>query len=342
MDVTKSLTDFAEIRRIIATFPGPDPAAIAATQRRDQTLTKPPGALGRLEELAAWMAAWQGRHPPRAAHPRICVFAGNHGVAARGVSAFPQEVTKQMVANFLAGGAAVNQLSALVDADLQVYELDLDHPTADFTQSPAMDEAECCRAIAYGMTAVVDGLDILCVGEMGIANTTSGAAIAHALFGGAAEDWTGAGTGVTGSAYAAKITAVRDGVARHQAHKNDPLEILRCLGGRELAAIVGAIIAARMARTPVLLDGYTTTAAAAILWKMDPTALDHCQVGHLSAEGAHRRLCEILGKKPILDLGMRLGESSGAALAVSILKAATACHADMATFAEAAVSGKKP
>lgn len=340
--MTKSLTDFAEIRRIITALPGPDQAAIAATEARDQTLTKPPGALGRLEELAKWLAAWQGRHPPRAEHPRICVFAGNHGVAARGVSAFPQEVTKQMVANFLAGGAAVNQLSGLIDADLQVYELDLDHPTADFTQGPAMDEAECCRAIAYGMTAVVDGLDILCVGEMGIANTTSGAAIAHALFGGTAEDWTGAGTGVTGSAYAAKITAVRDGVALHHAYKNDPLEILRRLGGRELAAIVGAIIAARMARTPVLLDGYTTTAAAAILWKIDPAALDHCQVGHLSAEGAHRRLCEALGKKPILDLGMRLGETSGAALAVSVLKAATACHKGMATFAEAAVSGKKP
>jgi len=340
--VTKSLTDFAEIRRIINAFPGPDQAAITATKARDQILTKPPGALGRLEELATWLAAWQGHHLPRAEHPRICVFAGNHGVAARGVSAFPQEVTKQMVANFLAGGAAVNQLSGLIDADLQVYELDLDHPTADFTQSSAMDEAECCRAIAYGMTAVVDGLDILCVGEMGIANTTSGAALAHALFGGTAEDWTGAGTGVTGSTYATKVAAVRDGVALHHIYKNDPLEILRCLGGRELAAIVGAIIAARMARTPVLLDGYTTTAAAAILWKMDPTALDHCQVGHLSAEGAHRRLCEILGKKPILDLGMRLGETSGAALAVSVLKAATACHKGMATFAEAAVSGKKP
>lgn len=340
--MTKALTDFAEIRRIITAFPGPDHAAIMATETRDQTLTKPPGALGRLEELATWLAAWQGHHPPRAEHPRICVFAGNHGVAARGVSAFPQEVTKQMVANFLAGGAAVNQLSGLIDADLQVYELDLDHPTADFTQTPAMDEAECCRAIAYGMTAVVDGLDILCVGEMGIANTTSGAAIVHALFGGAAEDWTGAGTGVTGSAYATKIAAVRDGVALHHAYKNDPLEILRRLGGRELAAIVGAIIAARMARTPVLLDGYTTTAAAAILWKIDPTALDHCQVGHLSAEGAHRRLCEAIGKKPILDLGMRLGETSGAALAVSVLKAATACHKGMATFAEAAVSGKKP
>lgn len=340
--MTKSLTDFAEIRRIITAFPEPDQAAIAATQARDQTLTKPPGALGRLEELATWLAAWQGRHPPRAEHPRICVFAGNHGIAARGVSAFPQEVTKQMVANFLAGGAAINQLSGLIDADLQVYELDLDHPTADFTQSPAMDEAECCRAITYGMTAVVDGLDILCVGEMGIANTTSGAAIAHALFGGTAEDWTGAGTGVTGSAYATKVAAVQDGVALHHAYRSDPLEILRRLGGRELAAIVGAIIAARMARTPVLLDGYTTTAAAAVLWKIDPTALDHCQVGHLSAEGAHRRLCEVLGKRPILDLGMRLGETSGAALAVSVLKAATTCHKGMATFAEAAVSGKKP
>jgi nicotinate-nucleotide--dimethylbenzimidazole phosphoribosyltransferase len=330
---------FAEIRELLTELPGPDETAFQAAVTRDRELTKPAGSLGRLEELAFWLAAWQGRQPPRVDHPRVCVFAASHGVAARGVSAYPAEVTAQMVQNFIAGGAAVNQLTAMVDGDLRVYEMALEAPTADFTQGPAMDEETCARAMAYGMMAVEQGVDLLALGEMGIGNTTAAAAVCHALFGGDAADWTGPGTGVAGAAYAAKVAAVAAGVAANRDALADPLHVLRCLGGQELAAIAGAVLAARLARIPVLLDGYTCCAAAAVLHALDARLLDHCRIGHLSAEPAHAALADRLEQKPLLDLGMRLGEGSGAALAIGIVRAAALCHADMATFADAGVAG---
>jgi nicotinate-nucleotide--dimethylbenzimidazole phosphoribosyltransferase len=328
-----------EIRAIFRELPGPDLEAASAVATREAQLTKPPGALGRLEEITAWLATWQGRPSPRVDHPRIAVFAGNHGVAALGVSAFPADVTQQMVQNFIAGGAAVNQLCQTFDADLRVYEMALETPTRDFTVGPAMDDDEAARALAYGMMAVEPGLDVLCLGEMGIANTTSAAALCCALFGGEARDWTGPGTGVAGAALARKIEVVAAGVARH-AGGGDPLDVLARLGGFELAAITGAVIAARRARTPVLLDGFACTAAAAVLHRIDPHLLDHCLVAHVSAEPGHRRLLQAIGKTALFDFGMRLGEASGAALALGVLKSAVACHAGMATFAEAGVSGK--
>jgi len=329
-----------EMRQLLRRLPGPDLEAGSAAAAREAELTKPAGALGRLEEVTRWMATWQGKHPPTADHPRSAVFVGNHGVAALGVSAYPAAVTQQMVQNFIDGGAAVNQLCRAVDADLRVYELNLEEPTADFTRAPAMSEEDCALAMAYGMTAVEPGVDLLAVGEMGIANTTSAAALAHALFGGAAAEWVGPGTGVAGGALARKIEVVAAGVARHRGESAEPFELMRRLGGRELAAIVGAIMAARQARVPVLLDGYASTAAAAVLFAADPRALDHCLVAHRSAEPGHERLLQRLGKHPLLDLGMRLGEASGATLAIALVKAALACHTGMATFAEARVSGR--
>lgn len=328
-----------EIRALLRALPGPDVEAGAAAAERQARLTKPAGSLGRLEDLAAWLATWQGRHPPQLERPYAAVFAGNHGVAARGVSAYPAAVTRQMVQNFVAGGAAVNQLCGLADADLRVYELALDEPTRDFTEAPAMDEEDCVRALAYGMMAVEEGIDVLALGEMGIANTTSAAAICCALYGGAAADWVGRGTGIDDEGLARKIAVVDQAVAAHREVVRDPFDVLRCLGGLEIAAIAGAVIAARLARTPVVLDGYTCTAAAAVLQAADPHALDHCLVAHRSAEPGHRRLLEKLQKDPLLDLGMRLGEASGAMLAVLLLKAACACHSGMATFDEAGVSG---
>lgn len=331
---------FAEIHRLLDALPAADEVAAEAARRREAELTKPAGSLGRLEEIAAWMAAWQGRHPPTADHPRVSVFAANHGIAARGVSAYPAEVTRQMVTNFIAGGAAINQLCKVMNADLRVYEMALDQPTHDFTVEPAMSEAECVRAMAYGMMAVEPGVDLLCLGEMGIGNTTAAAAMCLALFGGQTEDWTGPGTGVSGAAFANKCQVVAAGVERHKGVRNDPLAVLQCLGGQEIAALAGAIIAARLARVPVLLDGFVVGAAAALLHVLKPGLLDHCLVAHCSAEPGHGRLCAKLGKRPLLDLGMRLGEGSGAALAIGIVKAAVACHTGMATFAEAGVSGK--
>jgi nicotinate-nucleotide--dimethylbenzimidazole phosphoribosyltransferase len=330
-----------EIRALMAHLPGPDRDAAAAAAAREAQLTKPAGALGRLEEIALWLAAWQGRHPPRAEHPRTVVFAANHGVAARGVSAYPAAVTAQMVRNFVAGGAAVNQLCRVVDADLRVYEMNLDTPTGDIVDEPAMSEEECARALAYGMMAVEPGIDVLALGEMGIANTTVAAALALALFGGEAADWVGPGTGVAGAALAAKREAVAAAVARHTAAPADPFELLRRLGGLEFAALAGAVLAARMGRVPVVLDGFAATVAAAVLFAADPGALDHCLVAHVSAEPGHRRLLQRLGKTALFDFGMRLGEASGATLALAVVKAAAACHAGMATFGEAGVSGPR-
>jgi nicotinate-nucleotide--dimethylbenzimidazole phosphoribosyltransferase len=337
----KPLATLDEMRALIADLPGPDLDAGTAAAAREAQLTKPAGALGRLEELTQWLATWQAKHPPTMAHPRTAVFAGNHGVAARGVSAYPAAVTAQMVQNFLAGGAAVNQLCEAMDADLRVYEMALDEPTADFTAAPAMSDEDCALAVAYGMMAVEPGIDVLALGEMGIANTTSAAALCCALFGGSAGQWVGPGTGVVGDALQRKIAAVDDAVRLHRPQASDALDLLARLGGRELAAIAGAVIAARRARVPVVLDGYASTAAAAVLFKLDPRALDHCVVAHRSAEPGHSLLLERLGKKPLLDLGLRLGEASGATLALFILKAALACHTGMATFAQAGVSGKE-
>jgi nicotinate-nucleotide--dimethylbenzimidazole phosphoribosyltransferase len=327
-----------EMRALLVHLPGPDLEAGTAAAARQALLTKPPGSLGRLEELAIWMSTWQARHPPRCEHLLTQVFAGNHGVAARGVSAYPAAVTAQMVQNFTAGGAAVNQLCRTFDAGLKVYEMNLDAPTGDIVVEPAMSEEECSKAMAYGMMAVEPGIDALALGEMGIGNTTAAAALCAGLLGGPAERWTGPGTGVAGAALEAKRHAVAGAVEHHRELASDPFDMLRRLGGLELAAITGAVMAARLGRVPVVLDGFASTAAAAVLFVADPGALDHCVVGHVSAEPGHQHLLERIGKRPLLDLGMRLGEGSGATLAFALLRAAVACHTRMATFAEAGVS----
>lgn len=331
---------FDDIRNLLKDLPGPDAEATAKARAREGQLTKPPGALGRLESLSEWLCAWQAHHPPKAERIVVSVFAGNHGVVAQGVAAYPQEVTRQMVANFQNDGAAVNQICKSFGLGLKVFELALEKPTRDITQGAALEEAECAATMAYGMEAA-EGCDILCIGEMGIGNTTIAAAVAHGLFGGAAEDWVGPGTGVDGEGLKRKADAVRRAVALHEAQLSDPLEVLRRLGGRELAAMAGAVLAARLQRIPVIIDGYVATAAAAVLKAIRPDALDHCIAGHLSAEPAHRRLLERLEMTPLLDLGMRLGEGSGAAMAAGIVKAAADLHNGMATFQSAGVSNKE-
>ena len=331
---------FTDIRNLVKDLPGPDLDAVRKCRAREGQLTKPPGALGRIESLSEWLCAWQAHHPPKAERVVVAVFAGNHGVVAQGVAAYPQEVTAQMVANFQNDGAAVNQICKSFGLGLKVFERALEKPTRDITQDAALDEAECAATMAYGMEAT-EGCDMLCVGEMGIGNTTVAAAIAHGLFGGEAEDWVGPGTGVDQEGLKRKADAVRRAVALHSSHLADPLEVLRRLGRRELAATTGAILAARLQRIPVIIDGYVATAAAAILKAMRPDALDHCIAGHLSAEPAHRRLLEKLEMKPLLELGMRLGEASGAAMAAGIVKAAADLHNGMATFESAGVSNKE-
>lgn len=338
--MSQDVRPFEELRMLLAALPGPDDEAAAAARARDKTLTKPPGALGRLEEIVEWLAAWQGRATPTIEHPLVAVFAANHGVVAQGVSAFPASVTQQMVANFLTGGAAINQICKTFGVGLKVYELALDRPTADFTEAPAMDEREAAATFAYGMEAIQGEVDLLAPGEMGIGNTTSAAAIYAALYGGPAARWTGRGTGLDDAGLSRKNAAIDAALALHGPYLGDPLEILRRLGGREIAAMMGAIAAARLNRIPVVLDGYVACAAAALLHAVAPETIAHCIAGHISAEGAHREALTRLGKRPLLDLDMRLGEGSGAALAIGLIQAALACHRDMATFESAGVSEK--
>ncbi|SEM97687.1 nicotinate-nucleotide-dimethylbenzimidazole phosphoribosyltransferase [Sphingomonas gellani] len=319
-------------------LPLPDGHSRAAAKARQAQLTKPPGSLGRLEDIATFMAGWQRRAIPTLDRGRVVVFAGNHGVAARGVSAFPPSVTAQMVANFDRGGAAINALAAAAGLQLRVVPLDLDRPTADIVEAPAMTEAECLAALNAGAAAVNPELDLIVLGEMGIANSTAAAALALASFGGDADDWVGPGTGVEGAALAAKRHAVTAAMARHGDAKGDSFETLRRLGGREIAAIAGAVVAARRVGVPVMLDGFICTAAIAPLAAANPAIVDHCVAGHVSAEPGHRRLLDRLSLDPLLSLGMRLGEGSGGAVAACVVRSALAAHAGMATFAEAGVA----
>ncbi|NKB21425.1 MAG: nicotinate-nucleotide--dimethylbenzimidazole phosphoribosyltransferase [Alphaproteobacteria bacterium] len=339
MDPIKSLD---QIRDLLRDLPVANDGAMAAARMREATLVKPPGALGRLEELSEWLSGWQGHHPPKAERCQVAVFAGSHGVTAEGVSAFPAEVTEQMVEGFKKGAAAINQLCQIQGCELKIYEVAVEIPTRNFMEQSAMEDDECAEAMAFGMSAVEEGLDVLCLGEMGIGNTTAAAAVCHGLYGQDAEFWVGPGTGVVGDALKNKIRVVNEGVAKHKGAMTDGLEVLRHVGGRELAAMAGAIIAARMQRIPILLDGYVCTAAAAVLQAVNPTALDHCVVGHVSAEPGHIKLLTELNKEALLDLGMRLGEGSGAAIAVSILHAAVACHTGMGSFDQAGVAEKNP
>ena len=271
----------------------------------------------------------------------IVVFAANHGVVARGVSPYPAAVTAQMVANFAAGGAAINQLAALAGARLRVLPLDLDRPTADLSVAAAMDDNELLAAINLGAGVVEPDLDLLCLGEMGIGNTTAAAALCAGLFGGGGARWAGRGAGMDDAGVALKARVVDTAVRLHANAAGDPLRLAATLGGRELAAILGAVVAARLEGVPVLLDGFVCTAAASPLARLAAGGLDHATLAHLSAESSHRALAEALGLEPLLSLGMRLGEASGAALAVPILRAAVACHNGMATFAEASVSNRE-
>lgn len=331
---------FDDFRTLLANLPGPSSETLAAARERDLKLTKPPGSLGRLEEIAFWLAAWTGR-PPAVNRPLVAIFAGNHGVTRQNITPYPMEVTKQMVANFQNGGAAVNQICATFDLGLKVFDLALDYPTGDITQEAALSERDCAATMAFGMESIAGGCDLLCIGEMGIGNTTIAAAIHLALYGGSAADWVGPGTGSEGDVLKRKIEAVEKAVAFHKDHLSDPLEVLRRLGGREIAAMAGAILAARVQRIPVIIDGYVATSAAAILKAANPSALDHCLIGHVSAEPGHLKSVEKLGKTPLLALGMRLGEGTGAALAAGLVKAAAACHSGMATFESAGVTNRE-
>ncbi|GLT02544.1 nicotinate-nucleotide--dimethylbenzimidazole phosphoribosyltransferase [Sphingobium jiangsuense] len=334
-----SFATIADFDAALADLSRPDEAATAAARARQAVLTKPAGSLGRLEDIALFLAGWQRRKRPVLDRARAVVFAGNHGIATRGVSAFPADVTAQMVANFANGGAAINALADAAGLDLHVVPLDLDRPTQDFTQGPAMSEADCLAALSAGAETVEPGLDLFVPGEMGIGNSTAAAALCARSFGGTVADWVGPGTGLDAAGVRHKLAVIETALAFHADAPLTPFETLRRLGGREIAAMAGAILRARQLRVPVVLDGFICCAAIAPLAAAIPAITDHCLAGHCSAEPGHVRLLERLGLDPLLRLGMRLGEGSGATVAVQIVRAALATHNGMATFAEAGVSG---
>ncbi len=335
-----------DVAKFAHTLSQPDSDMQDRARAHQAQLTKPPTALGRLEELAIFMAGWRAEVTPQINKAQALVFAGNHGVCDQGINPFPQEVTAQMVANFAQGGAAINQLAAVAQAELSVHPLSLEMPTNDISSAPALSEAALLAALNAGANATDSAADVIILGEMGIGNSTISAALCAGCFGGDAGEWVGRGTGADDATLRLKAEIVERAVSRMQqektpemSHAEQGLYILRQLGGREQAALCGAVMAARAARQIVILDGYICTSAVAPLHIISPDMLSHCLVAHKSREPGHQKLLAYLDKEPLLDLDLCLGEGSGAAIGLMILRAAMACHNGMASFAQAEISG---
>lgn len=327
-----TVSPFNDFRALLTNLPVADEFSTILAKKRQENLKKVRGSLGKLGDIAVWYAGWRGTQKPIVTRPLVAIFSGNHGIVEENITPFPQSMTQKMVENFASGGAAINQICIAYDLGLKIFDLALEYPTMNITKDAAMDERSTAATMAFGMESIAGGIDLLCLGEMGIGNTTIASALCVALFGGEVEEWIGKAMGEGDVFYQRKIAAVKTAVSLHKEHFNDPFEIMRRLGGREIAAIIGAILAARMEKIPVILDGFVATAAAAILYKMHPRALEHVLVGHVSSEKAHCKLLKKIGKEPLLDLGIHLGEGAGAAMAAGIVKAAVLTHAQMAVL----------
>ncbi|MEM8706402.1 MAG: nicotinate-nucleotide--dimethylbenzimidazole phosphoribosyltransferase [Actinomycetota bacterium] len=321
------------LARLLANLPAPDTVSQAAVTERGATTLRPAGAFARLDAVASWLAAWQWTTTPRVEKPAVVVFGADHGVTADGVSAYPAEVTGAMVAAMQQGVATVTALAAQVGAAFSFHDAGVGRPTGNIRVEDAMTPEEFDAAVKVGVDAVENiEADLLVFGEVGIGNTTPAAAVTAAVLGGPAGDWAGPGTGVDGEALANKRRVVEDAVAR--VGDVEPLEALRRLGGKEIAAMAGATIAARHRGIPVLLDGFIATAAVVPLHAASPGSLDHVWAGHSSAEPGHVRQLAALGKEPLISLDLRLGEGSGAVVAIPVVQAACASVVDVATFQE--------
>lgn len=315
-------------------LPGCDDAARAAVAERAAEILRPSGALAWLDETAEWIAGWHRTDRPVVARPAGVIFAADHGVAKAGVSAYPPEITASMLKAYESGQSTINAFARAAGAHLVAVDVGVGNPTGDIRTESAMspERFDAVVQIAFDTIDALD-CDLLVLGEMGIGNTTASAAIAASLAGGEVASWVGRGTGVDDAGLARKQQAVQL-AQRRIAGITDPIEILREVGGAELAAIAAATIAARHRSIPVVLDGYITAASVLPLALVDAGALDHCIVGHCSAEPGHRKLLERLGKRPLLDLDMRLGEGSGAMAAVPLIRMACAGITEVPTFAE--------
>ena len=323
---------------LLADLPGPDAVSRDAVAARAATVLRPTGALARLDEVAAWLAAWQRTERPAVERPHAIVFAADHGVAAAGVSAYPAEVTVAMLDALEKGAATSAAMARALGVTLDVVDVGVARPTGDLRIEQAMDAERFDDAVGAGIEAVeraaAGGADLLVFGEMGIGNTTAAAAVAATLYDEPAADWCGRGTGLDDAGLARKVEAVEACRVRVRAGTNDPIEILREAGGAELAAIAGATVAARRRSIPVVLDGYVVTAAVAPLASTRGDALDHVIAGHRSAEPGHGRLLDRIGLAPLLALELRLGEGTGALAAVPLVRLAAVGVTDVATFQE--------
>lgn len=321
--MTRSLTGmpFDDIRNLLDTLPPANDQAGDDWRARNLSLAKPAGSLGRLEELGHHLARWQSLARPTLDRPLIAIFAATHDVAKRVPTGLQASNTRAAVELFASGGAAVNVLALAQNAGLKVFDLALDLPTPDICVGDALSEQACAATMAFGMESIAGGTDLLCVGAAGGGNLIVAAAVAAKLYGDKASGW----------CEDASLVDTIDLALETHASAQDPLEILRRLGGRELAAIAGAIIAARFQRIPVLLDGFVACVAAAVLHEAEPTALDHCLAAHVSGSAPHAKLLKKLGKVPLIEAGISLEDGTGAALSLSLLRGAVACHNEMAT-----------
>jgi len=328
-----------ELGPTIGALPPPDEMAMVAVRARASRVLRPTGALARLDEVAAWLAGWQRTARPSVQAPAVIVFVADHGVAVEGVSAYPAEVTMAMLRALRSGVATVTTMARVLGASVDVVDVGVGRPTRNFVREAALSKTRFRECFEIGRRAVADlKTDLLVLGEMGIANTTSAAAVCAALLGGPAEEWTGWGTGIDDETFERKLAAV-EAARRRIEGLSRPLEVLREVGGAELVAIAGATIEARLRSIPVLLDGFVVTAAVLPLEVARPGALDHCLAGHCSGEPGHRLLLDKLGKPSLLDLDLRLGEGSGALAAVPLVRLAAVSVTDVATFEEWGVSG---
>lgn len=323
-----SAMPFDDIRDLLANLPEADTGAATRVRTLFAKADKPRGSLGRIEEIAEWLAAWSGRAPPFVRRPLVAIFAGNHGVARHGISQQPQTATARAVELCAAGGAAINQVCIAYDLGLKVFDLALDIPTGDITEQAALSERDCAATMAFGMEAIADGTDLLCLGDLGVGNSTVSAALLAALFGGGGADWIepDADEALT----TRRIRSVDAALALHRDHLKDPLEVLRRVGGREFAAIAGATLAARMQKIPVLIDGRAAFAAAAVLHAANPAALGHCLLAGIPPRTAYVDVAAKLGLRPLLELGITHGEGVGAGMAAGLVKAAALCSSGMA------------
>lgn len=331
----KHFTSLEDLRQACTNLSARDNAAEQATYDRQLTLLKPPGSLGELENLVGWLAAWQKKPMPSLDHVCIMIFAGNHGVTEEQISPYDPSITKLMLAQIEQGHAAINQLASNANAELRIIPVHNLEKTNNICKAPAMTEAAFLKAVETGYNAVTPNIDLLCLGEIGIGNTTIAAALSAALFGGNAAQWVSKGTSTSAEHLANKQKTVDKALALHANILNDPLEICRHLGGYEHAALLGATLAARHLNIPVLLDGFVCTSAVAALQKLEKTGLDHTKISHLSAEKGHLLLAGNLNLYPLVAFNMRLGEASGAALVVPLLKGALACYTNMSSYSKA-------